>query len=41
MHNYPSNMVPLHPSTTADLEDMSREVVARSVALGGRLHPLR
>jgi Fic family protein len=40
MYDKPSHMEPLLPAATADLEDMAREVVARSAALGGQLHPL-
>lgn len=40
MHNNPSQMEPLLPSGAPDLEDLAREVVSRSAALGGQLHPV-
>lgn len=40
MYDKPAHMEPLLPTVTAELEDMAREVVARSSALGGLLHPL-
>jgi len=40
MYDTPAHMEPLLPSATAELEDMAREVIARSAALGGQLHPL-
>lgn len=38
MYRNPSEMEPLLPSGVPDLEDMAREVVSRSSALGGQLH---
>ncbi len=38
MYRNPSEMEPLLPSGSPDLEDMAREVVCRSSALGGQLH---
>ena len=40
MYRNPSDMEPLLPSGVPDLEDMAREVVSRSSALGGQLHPV-
>lgn len=40
MYDKISHMEPLLPEQTADLEDMAREIVGRSAALGGQLHPL-
>lgn len=40
MYTSISHMEPLLPKQTADLEDMAREVVARSATLGSRLHPV-
>jgi Fic family protein len=40
MHRNPSEMEPLLPSGVPDLEDLAREVVSRSSALGGQLHPV-
>ncbi|BCR06186.1 hypothetical protein DESUT3_32550 [Desulfuromonas versatilis] len=40
MYDKPSHMEPLLPVATAELADLAREVVARSAALGGQLHPL-
>ena len=39
MYDKPSQMEPLLPSGAHDLEDLAREVVSRSAALGGQLHP--
>jgi hypothetical protein len=33
-------MEPLLPDVSPELEDMAREVVSRSSALGGQLHPV-
>jgi Fic family protein len=35
----PTQMEPLLPTGARDLEDLAREVVGRSAALGGQLHP--
>ncbi len=40
MYHDPSEMEPLLPSGAPDLEDLAREVVSQSAALGGQLHPL-
>ncbi|MFU8858776.1 MAG: Fic family protein [Deferrisomatales bacterium] len=40
MFERPTQMEPLLPTGAGDLEDLAREVVARSAALGGRLHPV-
>ncbi|MFZ5798111.1 MAG: Fic family protein [Thermodesulfobacteriota bacterium] len=40
MYRNPSEMEPLLPSGAPDLEDMAREVVSGSSALGGQLHPV-
>jgi len=40
MHQRPSEVEPLLPSGAPDLEDLAREVVGRSAALGGQLHPI-
>ena len=40
MYHKPSEMEPLMPSGVPDLEDLAREVVSRSSALGGQLHPV-
>ncbi len=40
MYRKPSEMEPLLPSGADDLEDLAREVVSRSAALGGQLHPV-
>ncbi|HPX60227.1 MAG TPA: Fic family protein [Deltaproteobacteria bacterium] len=40
MYNNPAQMEPQFPPGTPDLEDMAREVVSRSAALGGQLHPV-
>jgi Fic family protein len=40
MYERTSQMEPLLPSGDAGLEDMAREIVARSSALGGHLHPI-
>lgn len=40
MFERPTQMEPLLPTDGRDLEDLAREVVARSAALGGQLHPV-
>ena len=40
MHHKLSHMEPLLPSGALGLEDLAREVVSRSAALGGQLHPV-
>jgi len=40
MYQRTSQMEPLLPSGSPDLEDVAREVVSRSAALGGQLHPV-
>jgi len=40
MYHKPSHMEPLLPSGAPGLEDLAREVVSRSAALGGQLHPV-
>ncbi|MCX5807216.1 MAG: Fic family protein [Proteobacteria bacterium] len=40
MYDRISQMEPLLPSGDTGLEDMAREIIARSAALGGQLHPL-
>lgn len=40
MFERPTQMEPLLPAGASDLEDLAREVVARSAALGGLLHPV-
>ena len=40
MYRNPSEMEPLLPSGAPDLEDLAREVVSQSAALGGQLHPV-
>jgi Fic family protein len=40
MYSNPSEMEPLLPSGLSELEDMAREVVSGSAALGGQLHPV-
>lgn len=40
MYDKPTQMEPLFPTGTPELEDMAREVVSRSAALGGQLHPV-
>ncbi len=40
MYHKPSEMEPLLPSGAPDLDDLAREVVSRSAALGGQLHPI-
>ncbi len=40
MYDKISHMEPLFPEQITDLEDMAREIVARSAALAGRLHPI-
>jgi len=40
MRQNPAEMEPLLPSGVPDLEDLAREVVSRSSALGGQLHPI-
>ncbi len=40
MFERPSQMEPLLPTGARVLEDLAREVVARSAALGGQLHPV-
>lgn len=40
MYRKPAHMEPLLPSGTLELDDLAREVVSRSAALGGRLHPV-
>ena len=40
MYRNPSEMEPLLPRGAPDLEDMAREVVSGSSALGGQLHPV-
>lgn len=39
MYDKPTQMEPLLPSGNGALEDKAREIVARSAALGGQLHP--
>lgn len=36
----PSEMEPLFPIGAPDLEDLAREVISQSAALGGQLHPI-
>jgi hypothetical protein len=38
MYHKPAHMEPLLPSGATELEDLAREVVSRSAALGGQLH---
>lgn len=40
MYDKPTQIEPLFPSGAHALEDMAREVVSRSAALGGQLHPV-
>ena len=40
MYRRISQMEPLLPDVSPELEDMAREVVSRSAALGGQLHPV-
>jgi len=40
MYQRTSQMEPLLPDGSPDLEDLAREVVSRSAALGGQLHPV-
>lgn len=40
MYHKPSHMEPLLPSMAPELEDLAREVVSQSAALGGQLHPV-
>lgn len=40
MYDKLTQMEPLLPTGTPELEDMAREVVSRSAALGGQLHPV-
>lgn len=40
MYQRTSQMEPLLPDGSPDLEDPAREVVSRSAALGGQLHPV-
>ena len=40
MYRQTSQMEPLLPDGSPDLEDLAREVVSRSAALGGQLHPV-
>ena len=40
MYTTPSQMEPLFPSGAPDLDDLAREVVSQSAALGGQLHPI-
>ena len=40
MYTDPSQMEPLLPSGAPDLEDLARDVVSNSAALGGLLHPV-
>src|SRR6266508_3790607 len=40
MYNKISHMEPLLPAEEFDLDDMAREIVGRSAALGGHLHPI-
>ena len=40
MYKNVSAMEPLLPSGSPELEDLAREVVSRSAALGGQLHPI-
>lgn len=40
MHDKISQMEPLLPTGALDLEDQAREIVGRSAALGGQLHPV-
>ena len=40
MYHKPAHMEPLLPQGAPDLEDLAREVVSRSAALGGQLHPI-
>jgi Fic family protein len=40
MYDSISQMEPLLPSGDSALEDMAREIIARSSALGGQLHPI-
>jgi Fic family protein len=40
MYHEPAHMEPLLPSGATELEDLAREVVSRSAALGGQLHPV-
>lgn len=40
MYSSPSEMEPLLPSGAPDLEDLARDVVSKSAALGGQLHPV-
>jgi Fic family protein len=39
MHTNPTAMQPLLPTGSGELEDLAREVVSRSAAMGGMLHP--
>ena len=39
MYEKPSQMEPLFPTGISDIEDLAREVVSQSAALGGQLHP--
>jgi len=40
MYDKVSHMEPMFPERASELEDMAREIVARSALLGGQLHPL-
>lgn len=40
MYQLPSQMEPLFPSGAPDLEDLAREIVSQSAALGGQIHPI-
>lgn len=40
MYHNPTHMEPMLPSAATDLDDLAFEVVSRSSALGGQLHPV-
>jgi Fic family protein len=40
MYQRTSQMEPLLPDVSSELEDMAREIVSRSASLGGQLHPI-
>lgn len=40
MYDRPTQMEPMVPEQAGDLEDMARDIVSRSAALAGQLHPV-